>query len=230
MRKRILKILKQDCKVDSLTLAFVNFNDKLILTGWNWIVQIVGMKNPDESKPEFSVQKLRESHATIQELTSQIQELQEWVNCVNDSTEFQDFQSICRGTLSHVPSQPAVVPSPRSMLSRDQSMPPETWNLSGREGNVLGNPRAMFGSSQIPCQSILHASNQSATGGIPVQRSTGRPVAKGEEQTGSTLPMPIFARRPSTMNSQRRLTSKDCKNRNLILIKSQHLQRFHVGR
>ena len=43
--------------------------------------------------------------------------------------------------------------------------------------------------------------NQSATGGIPVQKSTGRPVAKGEEQIGSTVPMPSFARRPSTMNS-----------------------------
>ena len=34
---------------------------------------------------EFSVQKLRESHATIQELTSQIQEMQERMNCMNDS-------------------------------------------------------------------------------------------------------------------------------------------------
>ena len=34
---------------------------------------------------DFSMQKLRESHATIQELTSQVQELQERVNCTNDS-------------------------------------------------------------------------------------------------------------------------------------------------
>ena len=26
----------------------MNFNDKLILTGWNWIEQVVGMKNPEE--------------------------------------------------------------------------------------------------------------------------------------------------------------------------------------
>ena len=39
---------------------------------------------------EFSVQKLRESHDTIQKLTSQIQELQERVNCMNDSGEIQD--------------------------------------------------------------------------------------------------------------------------------------------
>ena len=41
---------------------------------------------------EFSVQ-LRESHETIQRLTSQIQELQERVNCMNDSGEFQDKES-----------------------------------------------------------------------------------------------------------------------------------------
>ena len=46
---------------------------------------------------EFSVQKLRESHDTIQKLTSQIQELQERVNCMKDAGEFQDFESNCSG-------------------------------------------------------------------------------------------------------------------------------------
>ena len=44
---------------------------------------------------EFSVPKMRESHATRQELTSQIQELQERVNYINDSREYQDIESIC---------------------------------------------------------------------------------------------------------------------------------------
>ena len=38
---------------------------------------------------EFSVQQLRESRDTIQKLDSQIQELQERVNCINDSGEFK---------------------------------------------------------------------------------------------------------------------------------------------
>ena len=70
---------------------------------------------------EFSRNELRESHATIQELTSQIQGLQERMNCMNDSREFQDVESICSGKLSHVPSQLAVVPSPRSMLSHRET-------------------------------------------------------------------------------------------------------------
>ena len=62
------------------------------------------MKRAQEMRvDEFSIHKLRESHATIQELTSQMQELQETVNYVNDSREFQDMESICSGKLSYVP-------------------------------------------------------------------------------------------------------------------------------
>ena len=42
---------------------------------------------------EFSVQKLRESHDTIQRLISQIQDLQEQMNSMNDSGEFQEVES-----------------------------------------------------------------------------------------------------------------------------------------
>ena len=143
---------------------------------------------------EFSVQKLRESHDTIQKLTSQIQELQERVNCTCDSGEFQDIESNYSGKNSHVPSQPAAVPSPRSMSSRDRSMPFDTWNLSEPQGNV-------FGQSTLHHQGILHSTNPSVTGAIPVQVSTRRPVARGEERIGSTTPMPMSAGRPSTMNS-----------------------------
>ena len=91
----------------------------------------------------------------MQELTSQIQELQERMNYMNDSREFQDLEAIYSGKLSHVSSQPAVVPSPRSMSSRDRSLRPDTWNLSGTHGNVFGNPRAEIDSSQTPYQRIL---------------------------------------------------------------------------
>ena len=42
---------------------------------------------------ELSLKKLRESHDTIQKVASQIQELQERVNSMNDSGEFQDIES-----------------------------------------------------------------------------------------------------------------------------------------
>ena len=65
---------------------------------------------------EFSRHELSESHATAKELTSQIQELQERMNLMSDFVEFQDVNSICSGKLSHVPSQPAIVPSLGGML------------------------------------------------------------------------------------------------------------------
>ena len=61
----------------------------------------------------------------------------ERVNCMNDSREFQDIESNFCGQFSHVPSQPAVIRSPRSMLSRDKRLPLDTWNLSEPQENVL---------------------------------------------------------------------------------------------
>ena len=75
-------------------------------------IRIEGIQEVEELKraqelrvDEFSVQKLKESHETIQRLTSQIQEMQHRVNCMNDSGEFQDVESNCSGKFSHVPSQ-----------------------------------------------------------------------------------------------------------------------------
>ena len=49
------------------------------------------MKRPQELRvDEFSIQKLRESHEIIQRLTSYVQELQERMNYLNDSGEFQE--------------------------------------------------------------------------------------------------------------------------------------------
>ena len=111
---------------------------------------------------------------------------------MSDSGESQDTESICSGKLSHVSLQPAVVPSPRS-LSRDQSLRSHTWNLSGTQGNVFGNPRAVVDS--------LFESKCDRWKYHPVHKSTGSPVAKGEEQIGSTIPMPSLAKRTSTINS-----------------------------
>ena len=51
----------------------------------------------DLRKGEFSRQELRERQATIHELASQMQQLQERVNFMNDSWEIQDVESACSG-------------------------------------------------------------------------------------------------------------------------------------
>ena len=57
---------------------------------------------------EFSRRRSIENQNTI--LTAQIQELQNETNCMNDSRDFQDAESV-RSGLSHVPSQPALLPT-----------------------------------------------------------------------------------------------------------------------
>ena len=58
---------------------------------------------------EFSRRRLIEHQDTTLELTASFQELQHEVNCMNDSRDFKDAESV-RSGLSHVPSQPALLP------------------------------------------------------------------------------------------------------------------------
>ena len=53
--------------------------------------------------------KLIEDQNTIMELSGRLQELQNEVNCMNDSKDFQDAESVCSGN-SHVTSQPGLFP------------------------------------------------------------------------------------------------------------------------
>ena len=97
---------------------------------------------------EFSRRRWIEDRDTILELTAKIQELQNEVNCMNDSRDFQDAES-ARGGQSHVTSQPAFLPpfpDPGGMLSRSIGMPsrnvgpPSIWDTHGISGNVFANP------------------------------------------------------------------------------------------
>ena len=95
------------------------------------------LKRFQESRfDEFSRRKLVENQDTIHELTARIQELQNEVNCLNDSRGFKDAESVRSGP-SHVPSQPALLPpfrDPGGMLSRSVVMlsrndgPPSIWD------------------------------------------------------------------------------------------------------
>ena len=44
------------------------------------------------------MQKVRENHETIQQLTSHLQQMQELMNCMNDSEDFQDVESKYSGS------------------------------------------------------------------------------------------------------------------------------------
>ena len=96
------------------------------------------MKRAQELRvDEFSMQKLNESHETIQMFTSQLQEMQKLMYSMNDSGEFQEVESNHSGRLYYVSSQPSMIPSSSSMLSSDKRLPLDTWNTSGLPEHVF---------------------------------------------------------------------------------------------
>ena len=91
-----------------------------------------------------------EDRDTILELTGKIQQLQHEINCMNDSRDFQDAESVRSGQ-SHVTSQSVFFPlylDPGVMLSRSLGMPsrndrpPSIWDTHVISGNVFANPTA----------------------------------------------------------------------------------------
>ena len=95
-------------------------------------------------------QKFIEDQNTIMELSGRVQELQNEVNCMNDSKDFQDAESVRSGN-SHVTSQPMLFPAhpiPEGMLRPSFVSPRRKEGSScildthGISGNVFANPHA----------------------------------------------------------------------------------------
>ena len=94
--------------------------------------------------------KLIDDQNTILELPGRVQELQHEVNCMNDSKDFQDAESI-HSENSHVTSGPVSFPPhpkpegmlrPSSVSPRRKEGPPSIWDTHGISGNVFANPPA----------------------------------------------------------------------------------------
>ena len=110
--------------------------------------------------------KLIEDQNTIMELSGRLQELQNEVNCMNDSKDFQDAESVRSGN-SHVTNQPMLFPKhpiPEGLLRqafvspRRQEGSPSIWDTHGISGNVFANPHA---SSSAPHPQELNQWNSS---------------------------------------------------------------------
>ena len=100
-------------------------------------------------------QKLIEDQNTIMELSGRLQELQNEVNCMNDSKDFQDAESVRSGN-SHVTSQPMLFPKhpipegllrPSFVSPRHKEGPPDIWDTPGISGNVFAHPKASSSAS-----------------------------------------------------------------------------------
>ena len=110
--------------------------------------------------------KFIEDQNTFLELSGRVQELQNEVNCMNDSKDFQDAESIRSGN-SHVTSRPVsfpLHPIPEGMLRHSfvtpsrREGPPSIWDTLGISGNVFANPDP---SSSAPYPQELHQWNSS---------------------------------------------------------------------
>ena len=124
-----------------------------------------------------------EDQDIILELTGKIQELQIEINCLNDSRDFQDAESVRSGH-SHVTSQPAFftpVRDPGGMLSRSFGMPirndgpPSIWKTHGISEMVFADPVA---SSTAPYPQDLNPWRSGIS--EPIHSSTAE---KNENQT-----------------------------------------------
>ena len=155
---RLIVVLQEMNNFDEINNFFMN-------NYWNKIGKFVKLmrkvsmrcKNWSDFKDPHSIpisrRKYVEDRDTILELTAKIQELQNEVNCMNDSREFKDAESV-RSWQSHVTSQPPFFPpfqDPGGMLSRCLRMPscndrpPSIWDTHGVSGNVFfffANPTA----------------------------------------------------------------------------------------
>ena len=110
---------------------FVKLKSRVFMRWKNWSVQELRID-------ETSRRRLIENQDTINELTAKNQELQNWMN---DSRVFQDAESV-RSGLSHVSSQPALLPiyrDPGWLLSRNDK-PPDIWNTHGISAPASSSP------------------------------------------------------------------------------------------
>ena len=152
---RLIVLLKETNNFDEIDNVFIN-------NYWNKIGIFVKLNVKSFNEMEelkrfqgftsdgFSRRKLIEDRDTILEFTAKIQELQNEINCMNDSRDFKDAESVRSGQ-SHVTSQPAFFPpfrDPSGMISRSLGMPsrsdgpPSIWDTHGFSENVFANPTA----------------------------------------------------------------------------------------
>ena len=117
------------------------------------------------------------------ESSGRLQELQNEVNCMNDSKDFRDAESICSGN-AHVTSPLGLFPrhppfdgllKPAFISQRQTEEPPNTRDTSGISGNVFAHPQT---SSSAPYPQELN-STWKKTIEEPIHMSTaeksGRP-------------------------------------------------------
>ena len=127
-----------------IALKQKNFNSELREAHHKSFIEMEELKKFESSTLDtLARRRLIDDRDTIPELTAKVQEPQNEVNCMNDSRDFQDAESVRSGQ-THVTSQPAfshLFKNPGGMLSRSPGMPGR--NLDATMG------RQVFGTHMI---------------------------------------------------------------------------------
>ena len=140
---RLVVLWQETNNFDEINNFFMNNNQNKIgifVKLRSSLHEMAELKRLQESTFDtFSMRKEIEDRDTILELTGKIQDLQNEINCMNDSRDFKDAESVHSGQ-SHVPSQPAFFPpfqNPGGMQSCSLGMPsrsngpPSIWDTHG---------------------------------------------------------------------------------------------------
>ena len=180
--------------------------------------------------------RLVEDQDTILELIGKIQELQNEVNCMNDSTDFPDAESVRSGH-SHVTSRPVSFPPhpvPVGMPSRSSGMP------AAEKGRQAFGARMVCRGTflQIPLRPFQHLIRRNRIHGVREEKNrfTHQQWKRVRNKHQFKIRDVGQDRQPKIQSSLVRETlqrimvqsNNDC--RFLILILTNSLQRFLVGR
>ena len=169
-----------------------NYGDR----NWNFVKLVKSLTDMEELRKFQSStfettarRKLIEDQNTILELSSRVQELQNEVNCMNETKNFKDAESVHSGN-STLPVDQChshllryrIGMSRHSFVSpRRKEGPASIWDTHGKSGNVFANPPA---SSSAPYPQELNQWNSSTE--EPRHMSTaGRPTTTAD--FGSSL-------------------------------------------
>ena len=182
--------------------------------------------------------RLVEDQDTILELTGKIQELQNEINCMSDSKEFQDAESIRSGN-SDVTSRPVSFPPHPilgGMLSRSIGMPsrregpPSIWDTHGISGIVFVNPDA---SSSAPYPQELNpwsSNTEEPLHSSTVEKSERRTQDQDQRCQSGQSPKNSVIFSGGDFSKNYGQTNNDCRFRIFISTNSLHQPRLLAGR
>ena len=134
---------------------------------------------------ELSRQELQGSRSKVNQLTVQIQKVQDKVNSLNDSRGFHDPEMSTSSGFSHVSSHP-LIGSESSRNAQPRFLPAfQDTELTWHRATFLKNPPTR-NEPTASCSAKMYARSLTATHCEPASEDTGRSVAKMNELERNT--------------------------------------------